>query len=99
MGASRRPAFPAPSRCDEGDLLDNSDAARRENADCRHPPLSCPASSGAPSIPEAYRLCTKVSGILDRPVEPGDDGAESAECRGATGKGMPTRFYSAAFAA
>jgi hypothetical protein len=29
--------------------------------------------SGASSIPEASRLSTTVSGILDRPVEPGDD--------------------------
>ena len=32
MGASRRPAFPAPSRCDEGVRSKNSDATRRENA-------------------------------------------------------------------
>jgi hypothetical protein len=29
--------------------------------------------SGASSIPEASRLSTAVSGILGRPVEPGDD--------------------------
>ena len=50
--------------------LENSDATRRENADVRLPPLSCPASSGAPSIPETYRLCTNVSGILDRLIAP-----------------------------
>jgi hypothetical protein len=29
--------------------------------------------SGAPSIPEASRLSTAVSGILGRPVKPDDD--------------------------
>jgi hypothetical protein len=30
--------------------------------------------TGAPGIPEASRLSTTASGILDRPVKPGDDG-------------------------
>ena len=39
----------------------------RENVGACHPPLSCPAK-GASSIPEASRLNTTVSGILDRPI-------------------------------
>jgi hypothetical protein len=37
------------------------------------PSAVMPRESGASSIPEASRLTTAVSGILGRPVEPGDD--------------------------
>ncbi|MCC8982023.1 hypothetical protein [Bradyrhizobium acaciae] len=36
-------------------------------------PLSCPASCGASSTPRPLGSSTEVSGMLDRPVEPGDD--------------------------
>src|SRR5271163_4603914 len=39
----------------------------------RIPPPSCPASSGASSNPRLLGSITVVSGILDRPVKPGDD--------------------------
>src|SRR6266852_2495121 len=51
----------------------NSDALRRENIASRLSPLSCPASSGASSTPRPLGLSTAASGILDRPVKPGDD--------------------------
>jgi hypothetical protein len=35
--------------------------------------LSCAGVTGASGIPEASPLITAVSGILDRPIEPGDD--------------------------
>src|SRR5262245_19989156 len=76
-GCSPHPAFPAPSFCDEGGLLEKLGRIAPRECDLTPPPLSCPASSGAPSIPEAYRLCTNVSGILGRPVKPGDDSGES----------------------
>jgi hypothetical protein len=34
-----------------------------------------PRECGASSIPEASQTSPAVSGILDRPVEPGDDSA------------------------
>jgi len=34
---------------------------------------SCPASSGASSTPRPFRWNAKASGILGRPVKPGDD--------------------------
>jgi hypothetical protein len=37
MGTGRCPVFPAPSISDEGDLMENSDACRRENAFLRLP--------------------------------------------------------------
>ena len=74
----RHPAFPAPSRYDEG----GSDEKLGRNAprECEpaSPPLPCPALSGAPSIPETFVLEREVSGILDRPVKPGDDDIECA---------------------
>jgi hypothetical protein len=38
-----------------------------------HPSAVMPRESGASSIPEASRVSTNASGILDRPVKPGDD--------------------------
>jgi hypothetical protein len=32
-----------------------------------------PRAGGASSIPEAFHVSAAVSGILDRPVKPGDD--------------------------
>ena len=37
------------------------------------PLLSCPGLTGASSIPETCDVNTAASGILDRPVKPGDD--------------------------
>jgi hypothetical protein len=37
-----------------------------------------PRACGASSIPETFSLNTPVSGILDRPVKPGDDKREMA---------------------
>jgi hypothetical protein len=52
--------------------MQTSDASRRENAkQCA--PLSCPASCGVSSTPRPFGSITAVSGILDRPVKPGDD--------------------------
>src|ERR1700754_4195226 len=36
-------------------------------------PPSCPGLTGASSIPQASRFSTTASGMLDRPVKPGDD--------------------------
>jgi len=69
--------------------MKNSGMPCRENAGSRLSPLSCPPPGlafGEPddrllrasSIPEALHLGTAVSGILDRPVKPGDDDGESA---------------------
>ena len=38
-----------------------------------HSPLSCPGLTGASSTPRLLGMSSAVSGILDRPVKPGDD--------------------------
>jgi hypothetical protein len=72
-GCGQRPAFPAPSfsraTCD---AKPGREIAPRE-CGFTSSPLSWPASSGPSSIPEASQLSTAVSGILGRPVKPGDD--------------------------
>ena len=52
--------------------MQNSGEIRREKATPCFP-LSCPALSGASSIPETFVLERMGPGVLDRPVEPGDD--------------------------
>src|SRR5277367_5792793 len=42
-------------------------------------PMSCPASSGASSNPRLLGLNSGTSGILDRPVKPGDDRGRSRD--------------------
>jgi hypothetical protein len=93
----KHPAFPAPSIFEGRDFGSpgrNSVAGRR-----RPVLLSCPASSGASSMPRLLGLSSALSGILDRPVRPGDDGGMSfaqaisshclgifAACQGGSGR-------------
>jgi hypothetical protein len=72
-GCAKHPAFPAPSDCRGTCKMHRSGARQCRGKVESYSPLSCPASSGASSIPEASWSSTAVSGILDRPVEPGDD--------------------------
>ncbi len=55
-------------------LMQSSGRSCRKNAKVgQHSPLSCPGLTGASSTPRPLGSSTTVSGILDRPVEPGDD--------------------------
>src|SRR5262249_48254793 len=74
------PGIPCALSSDEGELRSTARTDfRRENVEvcvgkCSpHAPLSCPASSGASSIPETAALEPIRRGVLDRPVKPGDD--------------------------
>jgi hypothetical protein len=69
-GAAKHPAFPAPS-------VFGGDAEAKLGRDRaagmrRHTSPSCPAEAGHPVF-ETSRTSTTVSGMLDRPVRPGDD--------------------------
>ena len=52
-------------------FLQHSGAWRREIAEARH--VVIPRESGGPSTPRLLGSIAGVTGILGRPVEPGDD--------------------------
>ena len=76
LGCNARPAFPAPSAFGGMFFAQLGRSAPREADSCLAP-LSCPASCGASSTPRPFDSSTCRSGILDRPVEPGDDVGEN----------------------
>jgi hypothetical protein len=55
-------------------MMQDSGSLCRGNAKvCQRPPLSSPGLTGGPSTPRLLGSCRAASGILDRPVKPGDD--------------------------
>src|SRR5690242_12971866 len=56
-----------------GRCTTRADSCRGSAKLCPRPALSSPGLTGGPSIPEAAVLEPKSRGVLDRPVEPGDD--------------------------
>ena len=53
--------------------MPTSDTLCREKADVRSPSAVMPREGGASSTPRLLGSIAEVSGILDRPVKPGDD--------------------------
>src|SRR5579871_221762 len=70
----KHPAFPAPSSI-RGQACDVSlgHVVPRECAGAPPPSLSFPTKAGNPVVQRRLGSSTTASGILDRPVEPGDD--------------------------
>jgi hypothetical protein len=67
------PGFPCALRLFRGTRL-FAKLGRYESRECGVTPSDVMARAGGPSsIPEASRLSTAVSGILDRPIKSGDD--------------------------
>jgi hypothetical protein len=74
-GCIQRPAFPAPSGSRGTRSMHHSGAKCAAGMRSHIPTAVMPRLDRASSIPEAPRLNSGVSGILDRPIKSGDDTA------------------------